>query len=165
MESQYLEQLQRIKRWLRRLEDKHPVLLTHYDEMVEYEDILWAFFQNCWHLKDWIRNDISIPEAVRNSVEEEIKAFENIMICADIANATKHLTRDKKKYKPQAGADRSVEIDVSVAAYTVVDSVYHYRINVQGGESVTKKATHEAINVARKSVGEWQSYLKSKGLL
>jgi hypothetical protein len=29
-------------------------------ELVEYEDDVWNFFQNAWHLKDWVKNDLEV---------------------------------------------------------------------------------------------------------
>jgi hypothetical protein len=43
---------------------------------VEYEDDAWNFVQNCWHLKDWIKNDNSHPA---------------LLMIGDLANRSKHL--------------------------------------------------------------------------
>ena len=84
------EQLARVKRFLRRIE---PRGATDDDQ-----DDLWSFFQHCWHLKDWLMNDLTVPERIRNSVESEVEQYESLMICADLANRTKHLTlRDRSK--------------------------------------------------------------------
>jgi hypothetical protein len=52
MTDKYQEQLSRAKRFLDRME-KLPA------DQTEYEDMFWAFFQNCWHVRDWIKNDSS----------------------------------------------------------------------------------------------------------
>ena len=46
----YRDQLDRARRFLDRIEQ-----LAAND--VEFQDMVWAFFQNGWHIKDWVRND------------------------------------------------------------------------------------------------------------
>ena len=171
MELQYLEQYQRVKRCLGRLETKDGLPLESNEDKTEYEDILLAFFQNCWHLKDWIKNDVGVPEGIRGNIEEDIKAYENIMICADMANATKHLTLDTQ---PRAGAARRIDCTVflsspfkrkETAPSHASGVIYKYLISVEGGKVINKKGVYEPIHVARESVREWEVYLKSKGLL
>jgi hypothetical protein len=45
----YQDQLARIRRFLARVEN-----LSVAENQVGYEDMLFTFFQHCWHLKDWI---------------------------------------------------------------------------------------------------------------
>ena len=49
---EYMDQLNRVRRMLDRInrQDREPI---------EYGDDIWSFFQNCWHLKDWVKNDPS----------------------------------------------------------------------------------------------------------
>jgi hypothetical protein len=59
---EYREQLDRVRRFFAR---------TWVDTGrtdVQYQDDTWAFFQNCWHLKDWIKNDQMIPQPIRDRV-------------------------------------------------------------------------------------------------
>lgn len=177
MEPQYLEQYRRVKRWLSRLEVRNELPLVSNEDKDEYQDILLAFFQNCWHLKDWIRNDVGVPEGIRDSIEGDIKAYENIMICADMANATKHLVLDTQ---PRAGAARRIDCTVFLGTAFIgrepkkreettsshaSSIIYNYLISVEGGTVTNKKGVYKPIDVARESVHEWEVYLKSKGLL
>src|SRR5438093_658411 len=56
----------------------------------EQEDNLVSFFQNCWHLKDWIKNDDSLSQDKRNAVVRDAEASETLQFCADLANRFKH---------------------------------------------------------------------------
>lgn len=79
----YNEQFQRVKRYLEKIKNQDRAT-------VEYSDDIWAFFQNCWHLKDWIKNDPNLPISVKDNVEQEVKNYNSLMICADLANRSKH---------------------------------------------------------------------------
>lgn len=56
-----------------------------YRSSVEYEDDLQHFLQDCWHLKDWIRNDRGI--GIGERIESEVARHESLMVVADLANA------------------------------------------------------------------------------
>jgi hypothetical protein len=59
---------------------------------VEYEDDAWNFVQNCWHLKDWIKNDIEgVAKATRNKIESEVNSHPALLMIGDLANRSKHL--------------------------------------------------------------------------
>jgi hypothetical protein len=54
--SSYLEQYKRVKRWHARFAAINNGL-EHTKSSDYYADEVYAFFQNCYHLKDWIKND------------------------------------------------------------------------------------------------------------
>src|ERR1039457_811516 len=96
----YQEQLARARRFLCRVENSsvNPKLELPPEKQTEYEDMLFAFFQNCWHLKDWIKNDAAAPRTLAGPIEELCKQYRPLLLCADIANATKHLRRNRASY-------------------------------------------------------------------
>ena len=57
---------------------------------------MWNFFRNCWHIKDWIKNDTKLPQEVRNKIESEVEKYNALMIMADLCNRSKHLTLNRK---------------------------------------------------------------------
>lgn len=60
----------------------------------EYLDFLYAFFQNCWHLKDWIRHDRTAPQSLKdaaNRIRKRQEQITSIDLAVDLANRTKHL--------------------------------------------------------------------------
>lgn len=75
-------QLARVSRWLDRL--------IHARSPEEAEDFLYAFFQNCYHLRDWMPPQFSV--AALDSFFNDSLPLRN---CRDVANLTKHcvLTR------------------------------------------------------------------------
>jgi hypothetical protein len=58
-------------------------------------DRVYVFFVFCYHLKDWIKNDTSVPEAVRSQVETFVKNTPSLALAGDLANGVKHLARDR----------------------------------------------------------------------
>jgi hypothetical protein len=84
LQGGYKEQYQRVLRYSEKIKNQDRSTL-------EYSDDIWAFFQSCWHLKDWIKNDLQIPSVIRNKIEEESQQYDSLMICADLSNRSKHL--------------------------------------------------------------------------
>jgi hypothetical protein len=140
----YLEQLERIRRMLNRIKrrDRSPE---------EYGDDVWSFFQNSWHLKDWMKNDPSVPSRVRTSIERFAAASPPLRICADLAIATKHL----ELRKPRAGAKHS---HWNIAITPGEPSKVHYVIDTGSG---TKQ---DGLDLARKCLSEWERILIAQGL-
>ena len=151
--SMFLEQFERVKRYLKRIENQDR-------DSTEYDDDLWSFFLNCYHLKDWIRNDPEVEEEIRGGVEEFVSGNEELRICADLANRSKHLkldrfVRDDARitsrnvivYAPTAGSDST---GTSTCEHTITLRDGHKRI---------------ALDVARKAVEAWGCFLSDKRLI
>jgi hypothetical protein len=88
----YRVQYERVIRWFERFKTINSGKM-HTTSTENYEDEIHAFFQNCYHLKDWIKNDTSITRLL--DVEEYINATVSLQLCADICNALKHLSRNR----------------------------------------------------------------------
>src|SRR5262245_60194522 len=89
MTTSYREQYDRMKRWYDRfvaLDQGRP----HDVPSDNYLDEIYAFFMNCYHLKDWIIHDITaLPD--EKVVETYINSSHPLKLCADICNSLKHL--------------------------------------------------------------------------
>jgi len=142
--SQYREQLARVRRFLTRIE-------THNRPLQDYDDDMWSFFQNCWHLKDWVKNDPSVPPAIRATLEVDLASWPDLMTCADLANGTKHLQlktprvgarHTQKNFRVVIGGDSSVEYVIETGDGTQSD----------------------AVQLARNCVTAWEQQLKKYGL-
>jgi len=137
----YNEQFERVKRLLKRIENQNR-------DQIDYEDDLWFFFQNAWHLKDWIENDASLSVATRNDIEKICEAYPRIMICADLANRTKHseLTRKIRTGAKHTRTDVTIKIGIgSEYKYTITDK---------------DKTEYDALELAKGIVTDWEEIIK-----
>ncbi|MDF0674040.1 MAG: hypothetical protein P0120_06825 [Nitrospira sp.] len=90
MAAPYREQYDRMKRWYDRfaaLDQGRP----HNVPSDNYLDEIYAFFMNCYHLKDWIKHDATVTVATKQVVEAHINSSRALKLCADICNSLKHL--------------------------------------------------------------------------
>ncbi len=56
-------------------------------ETEQQHDFLYAYFQNCYHLRNWLQNsDAVTPE----KLQEFFRLNEPMKVCRDICNGTKH---------------------------------------------------------------------------
>ena len=62
--NSYLHQLDRARRFLARAE-----AIEGFAD-VDFQDVMWAFFQNCWHVKDWVLNDSKPERLVPGTVRQ-----------------------------------------------------------------------------------------------
>lgn len=76
-----------------------------YKSSVAYNDDLQHYFQDCWHLKDWITNDTSSGIS-KKAILCEIRKQKALRVVADLANAAKHLEhkQDNRKWDSWEGA-------------------------------------------------------------
>jgi len=84
-------QLKRIRRWQLRLRAAHDIR--------DAEDYMYAFFQLCYHLRDWLLSEKVLSES---EVEQLFKRNVELRLCGDLANAIKHrkLNRPKQPREP-----------------------------------------------------------------
>jgi hypothetical protein len=64
-------------------------------------DFLYAFFQNCYHLRDWLKNSDTVRPA---TLAAFFRLNEPMLVCRDICNGTKHWQIDR----PSIDADFSI---------------------------------------------------------
>jgi len=149
-ECAYLEQYRRMMRCYERFAaiDRGRV----YDKSSEnYEDEVFAFFLNCYHLKDWIKNDDG-SGAAKNEVEDVINSSYPLSLCADICNSHKHL---KLRVTRSDEYPRLARTHYSVHGGTPTTITVKYEIE-------TSKGLIDAFTLATQCIHEWQSFINSK---
>jgi len=127
-EPRYKEQLERLKRWYNRFSELNKGKI-HDRESSYYIDEVHAFFPNCYHLKDWIKNDesLKLSEQEKQKVEDFISNNYHLSLCADICNSIKHLKLTSRprsdkdpslgniKYKVRLGSEpTTIAVEVSI---------------------------------------------------
>lgn len=90
-----MEQFERTKRYLARMEKIYEGIFspsTHDKD--GYDDDIISFFIHCYHVRDWIIH-LNRLDITAQQVDAYINSHQALMICADLANGSKHcrLTR------------------------------------------------------------------------
>ena len=157
MTAKYVEQLERTKRYLKRFSDINTGI-NHTQASPNYDDDVYAFFQNCYHLKDWIRNDPCCSKW-SSDVEEFINSNNDLRLCADLCNGLKHLKRTKGSRSienPQfSGRKISLNISEGYSEPTEVSIAISYSI-------ATKSGDIDAFDLGSRCVRAWENYIVSQ---
>ncbi len=137
----------------RRMLRSYQALLDAPDNNTDlYDDPMFHFFQDAWHLKDWIKNDESAPLRA-NSVESQVNQSEILSAVGDLANAVKHRRGEFRK-------DRTGPPLVS----------FRTELRIGSGPRQLRYLKHEddsvtmAADLAAKVIGEWNRILPILGL-
>jgi len=146
----YLQQYERMTRFLKRLENQNR-------DQQDYVDDMWSFFQHCFHLKDWIKNDPQISPDIGSKIEEKINASQTLKIIADLANRSKHFRLDKKREDANlTGVGVTIEVPVlsispekKEANSESSKSKYHITIKTANSH------TFDGLQLAKDAVKEW----------
>ena len=154
--KEYIQQHDRVKRFFSRLTNQNR-------SQIDYEDDLWAFFQNCWHLKDWIKNDSTISQNIRDKIENEVKKYNSLMIAADLANRSKHFALTSKR----------ADANITKKSVTVHTPCFH--LNSKTGESHSVSecrseyfytiatddgSEYDAFQIAQNAIADWDKIIK-----
>jgi hypothetical protein len=137
----YRHQLDRARRFLNRIEG------THANE-IDFQDMVWAFFQNCWHVKDWVEHDPKVSRPVKDAVEDQARRSWALKICRELCNGTKHLGAR------HGARHQHVEMDFDSSSKAAMDCV----IDDGRGSDISGK------ELARTCIAEWERILKSHRL-
>lgn len=81
----FIEQWERVGRWF----DRFKAINNGREHTMPsefYQDDVFSFFLNCYHLKDWIKNDPSAG-LLASSVEEYVSKNFALGLCSDICNS------------------------------------------------------------------------------
>jgi len=147
----YRHQLDRARRFLDLVQLDYQGL-EDIDE-VEFQDMMWSFFQHCWHIKDWVLHDPLASNAQKNAVIDMAHQSGALMICRDLCNGTKHLRLNN----PGSGAGASHQhVDMNIVpgqGRFEIDCI----IDDDHGNRISGK------RLARDCIAEWERILKSEG--
>lgn len=103
MQHKYLVQWECVQRWYQRF-GEISVGKRHDRPSDFYQDEVYSFFMNCYHLKDWIKHDPTVL-SLAERVESFITESKDMSLCADICNGIKHLKllRHRSNEDPKFG--------------------------------------------------------------
>jgi hypothetical protein len=146
------EQHDRMKRWRARLGERTGVEDRRVDDF-------YAFFSTCFHLKDWLKQDNSLPESVRADVETHVNATFWLKLCADLANGSKHLELSRPRVDPKARVGtQGPAVQPGAFQANAFQTKPIVTVNADG-------KAWAALTVANNCVAAWEGFLQDKGLL
>ena len=147
--SQANTQFERVARTFQR------VLNNQNRNPVEYEDAVWSFFQNCWHLKDWIKNDSQgVAKATRQKIDVEVNSRPALVMMGDLANKSENLeltisptgARKAPPIQSKAGASAYIDRrDRTQKADKADGAIYLLVTDKNGDEFPVKKLATDAM--------------------
>jgi hypothetical protein len=122
-------------------------------------DYLYAFFQNCFHLRDFLEHSGGASKA-------ELQAFMTgntaMAVCRDIANGTKHLKISRPSIDPKPAILREYHPPGWPGKKPGTSESYIVFVEDPRTEQV---APYELQELASRCLREWEIFLRSKGLL
>jgi hypothetical protein len=150
----YKDQLERLKRAREKLNDYNV-------NQIIYKDNLWSFFQNAYHLKDWLKNDSNFTLS-NKSIEDFITDSKFVKIAADLANRSKHLKLTNERGHNSDCNKESVTIFVNTVSFdNEVNKlmpkpkvIYYYLIENDNNESFNH------IDLADNIINEWTELIE-----
>jgi len=153
MSSKYNEQFERMKRYFIRFKQINDGKI-HDTASPNYDDDIYAFFQNCYHLKDWIKNDPTCSGW--NDVEQHINGNTDLCICGDLCNALKHLSLTRTHRSTEdpsfSNSNMTVKINDGIGVSEQVDISIKYTISANSGDI-------DAFELAERCVEAWNQYI------
>jgi len=151
--SVYLNQYARVKRWYNRLEQINNGK-QHIHPSDYYQDEVLAFFMNCYHLKDWLKNDSSFNKD-NEAIEAFVRNSNNLSICGDLANGAKHLliTRPKLDSETSIGS-RAFSLNIGGDELPKISIRY---------QVISEENACDAFELATKCLQEWEGFILGQG--
>lgn len=127
----------------------------------EARDALVHFFQDAFHVRDWIRYDDTVPDPVRDGVFQAVRRDIWLALAADLANGSKHLGLSPS-HQPHTG-DRSTGFTSQSVTVQLGATAHGPRV-LTWWTVTSNGTTHDALDVARAVVVAWNTWLLDQGL-
>ncbi len=117
-------------------------------EQFKVHGVVNHFMTTCYHLKDYLKSDPSVPPAVRQVVESFVSSTQHVLLAGDVANTSKHRERRPGQRYARVGEIR-----------TGPKAVLHWDVG-SGGQSAA-----DVVVVADAAMQEWEAFLRGHRLL
>ena len=107
--------------------------------------------------KDWLRKDKKgVPGKVRRKVEGKVRSNLWLRLCADLANASKHMDlNETRRFKEDSKVEAMLVLNLSHIAPLPVRSVLVVRVGAR---------RYPIDQVVEGSVNAWKDFLRTHGL-
>lgn len=125
----------------------------------EARDALFHFFQDAYHLKDWLKKD---PSVRRSDVEHFINSKKSLRLMADLCNGTKHFDLTTSRTGDVSTTFDSQSVTVRPAT---VGSKSAPRPHLHGWTVASGGRSLDAIELANKVLSKWTEWLRKQQML
>ncbi|MFD1940581.1 hypothetical protein ACFSKW_54920 [Nonomuraea mangrovi] len=150
----------------------------------EAKDALFHFFQDAFHLRDWLYHDTDpglrskvAQDELKYSAHSIIKTNPILQLCADLCNGTKHLQLDRAETGDMATGFATQSVRVQPPTLTLAASIpgataqpanpaaQQQAVGFHHWSVESNQQTWDAVHLALRVVQTWDAWLKWKGLL
>jgi hypothetical protein len=146
-----MEQLERTRRYLKRLRQIYAEVPYLSDTREYYADDVLSFFIHCYHIKDWIirLNRLGVTQ---KDVDAFIGAHDELKICADLCNGIKHCQLTQP---PRTGRQPHL------AAWEFISSGINDEMDTTRGKFhiLANGVFHDALDLAERCMQLWDNYV------
>jgi len=145
------EQWDRVKRYYDRFRKINEGFEGHGEPSENYFDDMWAFFQNCYHLKDWLKKGSFQSAKICENPEKYVNDTPCLAICGDLTNAIKHMGL-REDYPKKSGVEpKPVNRSMSVIGGSPVVIL---KANIEHKGKII-----DAFELATECMAAWNAYL------
>lgn len=147
--------------------DKYRSMLRSYDRLKKIEtnngntisntdsrDSVEDFFNQCYHLKDWLKKDKNINLSL--DVEDYISNRPSLSLAADYCNVFKHAGLNK---------NRSIKNIEDIKTHINFELTPNGFVASSRLELTISGEKYDAFNLATKCVEEWDEFIKLNGII
>jgi hypothetical protein len=146
------QQYKRMMRWRARLDE------PGHDKERRLDDF-YAFVVAAYHLADWIENDETVDEAVRDA-ESDFRKTKTVGYVGDLANGYKHMKRRPGSANFDEDARFSVYGTFATFEPDEPPETWAHLVAVVGKDIPMQ----DAYELADRCIGEWDVFLHEHGL-
>jgi len=134
--------MDRIRRWQER------VIHAANSGSPDLEDFVFAFFQNCHHLQEWLLKTSNVD---RKDIDALLVSTPQLRVCRDICNGTKHLTLN----------NASVDADFSIGREYDPSSPHGYRLFIiaHGTKDRAANGKYDLLQLSADCVSAWAGFI------
>jgi len=129
------------------------------------KDIVYAFFQNCHHLKDWLQHDpvLSNTHPDIKGKKGKLEDFRNkrkcLQICGNLCNCSKHMEltiKHPEEFPTKIGPGHGYTIERD--GDKLLAKHYGYKVEWNGCEK-------DALELVKECIEAWDEFLKQNSIL
>jgi len=146
-----------MKRWyecIKKIDQGRPHNLSFVNLPPDYfYDEVYAFFLNCYHLKDWIQSDDTVKPLEKKKVNDFMKQNECMRVCRDICVGIKHLEQKSSPLSGQVPKFKGREFSLSLGGGS--EPIIKVKFSIE-----TKTGTIDAFELASECVRKWGEFIK-----